>query len=93
MSYNFYIEHKDGVWHMTQTYGYTGNGWLPTIMRNARRVWQVGPRGGVRVIKQQDFWQFPPPSSSTLGYVTKNPNLMKEFSWIKLCAKTIQTGV
>lgn len=91
MSYNFYIVHQDGVWHMTQTYGYTGNGWLPTIMRNARRVWQVGPRGGVRIIQQDNFDLIP--QSYTLRYVTKNATLMKEFSWAVLTAKTIGTGV
>ena len=91
MSYNFYIEHQDGVWHMTQTYGYTGNGWLPTIMRNAQRVWQVGPRGGVRIIKQGDYYPFP--VSHALGYVTKNATIMKEFSWVVMSAKTIVIGV
>ena len=43
------------------------------------RVWTQGPRGGVRIIKDE--------IGSNFGYVTKDEKLMKEFMWVKLKAR------
>lgn len=46
------------------------------------KVWLQGPRGGVRVIKDRMGYSY-------TGYVTNNPEYMKEFMWVKLQAQTV----
>ena len=48
----------------------------------ATRVWKQGPRGGVKIIKN-DFWELQG------KYVTKDEKMMQEFMWVKLQAQMI----
>lgn len=52
----------------------------------SHRVWKQGPRGGVKLIKQgfenDKFYGY--------GYLTKDPEAMKEFMWVKLRAEPLQ---
>ena len=45
------------------------------------QVWYQGPKGGVKLIKQVHD------DESVFPYITKNEELMKQFTWIKLVAE------
>jgi hypothetical protein len=45
------------------------------------RVWIQGPRGGVKIVKDD--------RTNLYGYVTKDTELMKEFMWVKLKAQSL----
>ena len=47
------------------------------------RVWRQGARGGVRIISEE--WDLA--TRFGHGYKTTDPEIMKEFAWIKLRAK------
>ena len=49
------------------------------------RVWVQGPRGGVRIIKNRQSNTEP-----CYGYVTKNDEMMKQFTWVKLKAQLLE---
>ena len=49
------------------------------LVSHSERVWQQGPRGGVKLIKDRYLGDY--------GYITQNEEKMKEFAWIKLSAK------
>jgi hypothetical protein len=51
------------------------------LIRNSNKVWRLGPRGGVKIIKNRDIGSY--------GYVTTNEEQMKEFVWIKLQAQAV----
>lgn len=62
--------------------------WYPTLNRLltlSERVWQQGPRGGVRILKEK-FWSV---KHYGYGYITSNPEAMREFAWLKLRAKAV----
>lgn len=52
-----------------------------TLYMHSERVWVQGPKGGVRLSKEN--------GNPSMGYVTKNEQKMKEFMWVKLKAKEI----
>ena len=69
---------------MSQGYGYNHRrNWMPTIMKGADVVWQVGPKGGVKIIRHN--WS----QNKKIGYITNDAEEMKEFMWIKLVAKPL----
>ena len=47
------------------------------------RVWQQGPRGGVKIVKERGWGLYP------MGYITTNPKWMKKFTWVKLQAQPL----
>jgi hypothetical protein len=47
------------------------------------RVWQQGPRGGVKIVKDRSLGLYP------MGYITANPKWMKKFTWVKLQAQPL----
>jgi len=87
--YTYYCEVNDRIReYPAGVYKVIANGmgaWFPVLNRLitvSDRVWQQGPKGGVRIIKSRD-WLYP------MGYVTTDEKYMKEFSWVKLRAKLI----
>ena len=72
------------------TYRFTS---MSTYHRNNKivvasdRVWRVGPKGGVKITKDQYWWTGGSP------YITKNEEKMKEFMWVKLKAQDYKKGV
>jgi len=49
------------------------------------RVWQQGPKGGVKIVKNREVF-------ATTQYVTTNEKLMKKFMWVKLQAQSFNKG-
>ena len=65
--------------------GYMGGyfvGWQSTLARQSTRVWQQGPKGGVKIVKGRGRHGY--------GYVTKDEGMMKKFMWVKLSAQTLK---
>jgi len=50
---------------------------------NSDRIWQQGPRGGVKIVKDRVNY-------CGYGYVTNNETAMKKFTWIKLSARPLE---
>lgn len=71
---------KPGIYHGSSEYPY-----IPLAI--SHRVWAQGPRGGVRIIKED--WTKIEKFFGT-KYVTHNPEAMKEFMWVKLKAKPLK---
>ena len=67
--------------------GYMGGyvGWQNRLAMNSNRIWCQGPRGGVKIVK--DRISYP---SGVYGYITTNKKAMKEFTWIKLSARSLE---
>jgi len=76
---------KAGVY---STLGYVGGytGWQNRLAHNSDRVWMQGPRGGVKIVKDRINYY----GGGVYGYITKNKKAMKEFTWIKLSARSLE---
>ena len=48
----------------------------------SQRVWRQGPRGGVKIVRDNG-WNQP------TGYITNDPKWMQKFAWIKLKARPV----
>ena len=88
--YTYYCEVKNRIREYPEgVYKVVANGmglWFPVLNRLTTvsdRVWQQGPKGGVRIIKApwSELWP--------MGYITTNEKYMKEFAWVKLQAKEL----
>ena len=75
---------KAGVY---STLGYVGGytGWQNRLAINSDRVWCQGPRGGVKIVKDRINYY-----GGVYGYITTNKKAMKEFTWIKLSARSLE---
>lgn len=64
--------------------GYMGAyyGWQTRTKHVSTRIWQQGPKGGVKIVKGRGRHGY--------GYVTKNEEMMKKFIWVKLSAQTLK---
>lgn len=81
---------KAGV-YTAQGYMNGFEGWQNRLALNSDRVWQQGPMGGVKIVKNRLHKHWSDKSNQgKLGYVTNNKELMKDFAWIKLSAKEIE---
>ena len=58
---------------------------ISRCIRYSDRVWVQGPRGGVKIIKDQ--------RSNLYGYVTGDERAMKEFMWVKLQAQPLHNYI
>ena len=68
--------------------GYMG-AWIGRQSRlamNSDRVWCQGPRGGVKIVKDRRTYP-----GGMYGYITNNKKAMKEFAWVKLSARPLET--
>lgn len=74
--YTYYYEHPNGVFTAKGPKKRTLN---YRTFTESHTVWREGPKGGVGIVKDQIH--------SRCGYYTTNPEVMKEFMWIKLQAK------
>jgi hypothetical protein len=77
-------EIKAGVYAYRSEHDVQHLAWVPnvyTLIQNSSKVWRLGPRGGVKIIKNRDIGSY--------GYVTTNEEQMKEFVWIKLQAQAV----
>jgi len=59
----------------------------PNLMKYSDIVWCQGFRGGVRLVHFN--WMKYENQTRKYGYITSNPEAMKEFMWIKLKAKPL----
>ena len=57
---------------------------IQRCMSYSTRVWVQGPKGGVRLLKDKSG------AHTSIGYITKNEELMKQFMWVKLKAEPLQ---
>jgi len=64
-----------GAWHGGQS----------RLAINSDRIWCQGPRGGVKIVKDKINYY-----GGVYGYITTNKKAMKEFTWIKLSARSLQ---
>ena len=64
--------------------GYMGAyyGWQTRTKHVSTRIWQQGPKGGVKIVKGRGRHGY--------GYVTKNEEMMKKFMWVKLSAQPLK---
>lgn len=66
--------------------------WRPDLFVTAKKVWRQGPKGGVQLIKtpwlpdREEGWNY-------LGYITNNPEAMREFSWAILSAVPVNIRI
>ena len=56
-------------------------GFQSMLARNSIRVWQQGPKGGVKIVTGRGRRGY--------RYVTKDEEMMKKFIWVKLQAQTL----
>ena len=65
--------------------GYMGAwyGYQSRLALDSVRVWQQGPQGGVKIVKDRT-------RLASYGYVTNNVAMMKKFTWIKLRARPLE---
>lgn len=73
-----YSDMKAGIYYFCNRHRFGSSNRLLTI---SDIVWRQGPRGGVKIIKDRQM---------SLGYITTNEELMKEFVWVKLQAQELR---
>ena len=73
--YTWYFQRYDGTVVFTKVY--VEDKLRDTIVK---KVYREGPKGGVKVI-------FDDGQSADHGYITQQPEKMKEFMWVKLSAQ------
>ena len=56
----------------------------PRLIRESEQVWYQGPRGGVKLVKW-DYWDY------QATYLRRDSEKMKQFTWVKLRAKELNT--
>jgi len=88
--YHYYGVKDNEVWHLaSRTRPSMMSWWTPKIISESDVVWCQGLRGGVRLvhynwIKSDNAHEF-----KKFGYITTDPEAMKEFAWAKLRARNI----
>lgn len=94
--HTYYWINRDGTVNSAKSnfnYG-EGHRWLkPDRFIAAKKVWRQGPKGGVQLIKapwygpdREEGWNY-------LGYITNNPEAMREFSWAILSAVPVNIRI
>jgi hypothetical protein len=87
MKYNYYGIKGDYVWHLLAGTPPNETRWLsPKLFEQSDVVWYQGPRGGVRIVYIRDW-----ADKYQYGYIKQNSEAMKEFAWIKLKARSLNT--
>lgn len=79
-------EYQPGVYKIVAENNFNQH-WFPKLNKlitQSERVWKQGPKGGVRIIKNNIGYDMYP-----TGYVTNNDRWMREFVWTKLNAKPL----
>ena len=80
--YHYYGVKDNFVWHLQSSCGYHNKPrYHPILFRESEKIWYEGPRGGIRLIKENSIYQY--------KYITRDEQLIKEFFWIKLQAKNL----
>lgn len=83
MNYCYYGVKDDYVWGLdSPSCPWHVRKFMPRLLRESDTVWTQGPRGGVQIIKRT----ISSTSWDVYGYITTNPDAMREFMWIKLRA-------
>ena len=89
MTYTYYGVKDDSAWKLDWHNSWllvtnTNSTHLPRLMRESDQVWYQGPRGGVQLIKGA-YW------NSWATYLRRDSEKMKQFVWIKLRARQLNT--
>lgn len=89
--YHYYGATGDWAWHLPSNNADTMiKRWLaPKLFLNSDLVWCQGPQGGVRLVHQD--WTKTNFVFRKQGYITTDPEAMKEFMWVKLKAITLSS--
>jgi hypothetical protein len=88
MTYHYYGVKGDFAWKLTWDYSYAPleRNWhnQPRLIRESEQVWLQGPRGGVKLVKGAywDHWA---------TYLRRDSEKMKQFVWVKLRARQLNT--
>lgn len=89
--YNYYGVRGDDAWHIVSPYRPSHLHWIaPELIRNSDLIWCQGIQGGVRLV-HQDWRLFRSGNFRKIGYMTTNEEAMREFAWVKLRAKTLDS--
>jgi hypothetical protein len=84
--YNYYGVKDDYAWHFVGPQSpITIRWWQPKLISESDVVWCEGPQGGVRLV-HSNFWKG---FHRARGYITQQPEEMKEFMWVKLKAVSL----
>lgn len=78
--YEYYGVRGEYAWRMSvylQSYSQALK--MPQLFRESQRVWQQGPRGGIKLVRNN--WEI-----ENCGYITNDAEALKEFAWVKLRA-------
>jgi hypothetical protein len=59
-----------------------GTAFIRRYIELSTKVWFQGPKGGVKIKKDRSGFSY-------MGYVTHDPEYIKEFMWAKLKAQTV----
>lgn len=85
-AYHYYGVKDDYAWHFeSPTQPKYIQWWQPNLIGRSDVSWCEGPQGGVRVIHTS--WS--KGIFKKYGYITQNPDEMKEFMWVKLKSVTV----
>ena len=89
MTYTYYGVKDDSAWKLDWHNSWllvtnTNSTHLPRLMRESDKVWYQGPRGGVQLIKGA-YWNY------WATYLRRDSEKMKQFVWIKLRARQLNT--
>jgi len=86
MTYHYYGVKGDSAWKLAlgNKLRSANSQHMPRLMRESEQVWCQGPRGGVQLIKGTywDYWA---------TYLRRDSEKMKQFIWVKLQARALNT--
>lgn len=86
--YHYYGIKDDQAWRLSCNSKPNLMHWFnPNLIKYSDIVWCQGFRGGVRLVHFN--WMKYENQTRKYGYITSNPEAMKEFMWIKLKAKPL----
>jgi len=84
---DYYGVKGDYAWHMRTQHTELSLRMAPRLFRESDVVYCQGPRGGVRLV-HVNYWYAMEPAG---GYITKNSEAMKQFAWVKLRARNLNS--
>ena len=86
MTYHYYGVKGDSAWKLAlgNKLRSANSQHMPRLMRESEQVWCQGPRGGVQLIRGAywDYWA---------TYLRQDSEKMKQFIWVKLQARALNT--
>jgi hypothetical protein len=86
--YHYYGVRGDEAWHLASNTRPNLMSWFsPKVVEGSDIVWCQGSKGGVRLVHVD--WMKNAFEFRKYGYITTDPEAMKEFAWAKLRARDL----